>query len=199
MFADAETFKENWKRYNNLAMRCDTKPYYNGFSLNKELARIEERVKTSVDEKNQLRDRVKSMMFDIYNSDNEYDERKCSVTLKLKAYPETTKYREMFRRLEDFIKCEPFIYEIMDDNRALREHVYGSDEPEDFRFHPYFIKCLKSLIKYKQFWLKRTEEIKSSDNNSYYGLVADGIDYIVETPRSNYATGYGPLTSPFQQ
>ena len=199
-FANADLFAENWKRYNNLAMKSDTKPSYKGATLNKCLLRIQDRLKKSEVETNQLRDRIKHMMFEIYDDVNEENLKKCQPTLKLKSYPEATKQREMFRRLEDFTKCEPYLYEIMDDDPALRQHVYGSAEPADFRFDPYFIKCLKGVIKFKQRWLVRTEQVKMSDNNYYFDVVGDSIDFIVNTPGSIYATdGYGPMSSPFQQ
>ena len=192
-------FADNWQRYRNLFMKSDTKPSQNRLTLNKRLLQLQDRVKWSDGESEELRVRVKNLLHIIYGRVNDEDLKYCSISLKLKSYPEKTKYRELFRKLMDFTKCLPFIYEIMDEDPIMRQHIYGSDEPVNFRFDDFFIQSMQRLIQFKQHWLKETEQVKSTDNNYFYEIFADAVDYILATPRSQYAIGSGPLSDPFQQ
>ena len=197
--ANGELFALNLERYTALFLKADLKPNYKGDSLNKCLMRRQDILKTNDQEINDLRERVKQLWTKIYGKENDDGYKNCGLTLRLKSYPEATKYREAFRKMQDFIKCEPFIYQILDGDPDLRQLVYGSSQTKGFRFDPFFIQSLQGLIQFKQNWLKRTEQVKQSDNNCFFEIVGGTVDFFCETPRSLYATGMGPLSTPYQE
>ena len=188
-------FNKNLEKFDLLFKNAGKNPSSNRDSLNKLLLKCE---KTMTDnERVQLTERVKRFIYLIYGSGGD-DAKYCAPKLNLRSDNQDIKYRELFHRMVSFVKCQPYIESIFNDNPDLLKHVLGSDVADNFKFDEKFISDLQSLIAYRQTWMKLTEEIKSINNNSFFDVLSNSIDFVCESSGTTFAAGSGPLSTPYQ-
>ena len=195
---EGEKFAINFINFENLFKKAYITPSEGSDKSLNRLLKAEEYLLT--DEATAgIEQRMKDFQMAVYGSlkDDGLD-RRYKTSLVLPRNATTIKYRDQGLQLKRFYKSRPFITKILKNNKDLWKHIYDEKTPADFEFDDGFIKAYSEFIGFKLRNLRVAEEIDLADNNSYYRLLCDWIDYATSASDSAYGKGLGPLKTPFQ-
>ena len=200
-------FRDNYLAYERVFKKADKKPNRrdSAKTLNTMLKACELRLTEK--QKADMKERLLQLEHEIYGSTTVGENQKeFSTNLALHHRASDVKYRQEYIMLVDFVRAQPFIYEICDADEEMRQHLFGDvnllknpNGPSIWRFHEFFLKSLKHRIAFKQAIMKLTETTAQVDNYCFYDITSLVLDYCFDTNRSIFASGYGPIGTPHQQ